>query len=143
MRKTFPAMLVLVACVPLAAQATPQEDLKAFRDHFFKRFPGVEFNDFGNGVYSIDEGSRAQWEAIEEFPPYELAIEEGENLFNTPFKNGKTYASCFRKGGIGIRQNYPYFDAKKGKVKTLEQENAHLKKLSLNQYSTSKTVTGD
>jgi sulfur-oxidizing protein SoxA len=60
--------------------------------------------------------------AIEEFPPYDLAIDEGERLFKTPFKNGQTYADCFPNGGIGIRQNYPYFDAKSGTVKTLEQE---------------------
>jgi sulfur-oxidizing protein SoxA len=116
------AMLALALGVPVAASATPQEDLKAFREYFFERFPGVELNDFGNGVYSIDEASRAQWESIEEFPPYEIAIAEGEQLFKTPFRNGKTYADCFPNGGIGIRQNYPYFDAKSGTVKTLEQE---------------------
>jgi sulfur-oxidizing protein SoxA len=41
-------------------------------------------------------------------------------MFSTPFKNGKTYADCFANGGIGIRQNYPYFDEKEGKVVTLE-----------------------
>ncbi|RMG59396.1 MAG: sulfur oxidation c-type cytochrome SoxA, partial [Gammaproteobacteria bacterium] len=43
-------------------------------------------------------------------------------LFNTPFKNGKTYASCFKNGGKGIRQYYPYYDPKTKQVKTLEQE---------------------
>ena len=28
-------------------------------------------------------------------------------MFNTPFKNGKTYADCFPNKGIGIRQHYP------------------------------------
>ncbi|CAG0878731.1 unnamed protein product [Cyprideis torosa] len=64
--------------------------------------------------------SREEWEAIEEFPPYELNIESGEELFNTPFANGKSYADCFENGGIGIRQNYPYFDTEKGQVVTLE-----------------------
>jgi sulfur-oxidizing protein SoxA len=41
-------------------------------------------------------------------------------LFNKPFANGKTYASCFENGGIGIRQNYPYFDTDRGEVITLE-----------------------
>lgn len=103
-----------------AALAGPEEDLKAFRAYFAKKFPDTPFADFVNGVYSIDKGSREQWEAIEEFPPYELALEQGEQLFNTPFKNSKTYADCFENGGIGIRQNYPYFDTKSGQVKTLE-----------------------
>ena len=41
-------------------------------------------------------------------------------MFETPFANGKTYASCFENGGIGIRQNYPYFDETKNEVITLE-----------------------
>ena len=104
------------------AHATPEQDKAAFQAYFAKRFPSVPFNDYVNGVYSLDKGSREQWEEIEEFPPYELDLSEGETLFNTPFKNGKGYADCFENGGIGIRQNYPYFDTKAGKVKTLEME---------------------
>jgi sulfur-oxidizing protein SoxA len=108
--------------VPLAAQATPEDELKAFREYFKKRFPDTPFNDFVNGVYSIDPASREQWEAIEEFPPYEINIENGKELFNEPFKNGKTYASCFPNGDKGIKDKYPYFNSKSGTVKTLEQE---------------------
>ena len=43
-------------------------------------------------------------------------------MFNTKFKNGKSYASCFKNGGKGIRQNYPMFDSKSGTIKTLEGE---------------------
>ncbi len=119
---TIAATLGLLTITPVAVQASPQQDLKAFRAYFTKRFPDVPLQDFTNGVYSIDKASREQWESIEEFPPYELNIEKGKKLFNTPFKNGKTYASCFKNGGIGIKQNYPYFDADTGQVKTLEQE---------------------
>ncbi len=109
---------------PLAAQAsTPKEDLKAFREYFQKRFPGVKMNDFANGAYAVGNADkRAQWEAIEEFPPYDIELDKGKKLFNTPFKNGKTYASCFKNGGKDIRQHYPYFDTKTGQVKTLEGE---------------------
>ena len=114
------AALGIAASLPYTANATPEQDLKDFRAYFKKRFPQVPFNEFGNGVYAIDPESRAQWEAIEDFPPYEVAIENGKKLFETPFKNGKTYASCFPNGGIGIRQDYPKFDATKGEVVTLE-----------------------
>ena len=103
-----------------AAQATPSQDLAEFRDYFKKRFPKTPFNDYINGVYSIDPASREQWEEIEEFPPYELNITKGEELFNTPFANGKTYADCFPNGGIGIAERYPFFDDASGKVITLE-----------------------
>jgi sulfur-oxidizing protein SoxA len=104
---------------PLVSQASPEGDLKAFRGYFMERFPNVPLEEFANGVYAIDAASREQWEAIEEFPPYEIAVEEGEEMFNTPFKNGKTYASCFRNGGIGVRSDYPYYDKEKGRVETL------------------------
>ena len=116
------SLLALFAGLPAAVQATPNEDLKSFREYFMKRFPGVPLNEYQNGVYAINADSRMSWEAIEEFPPYEDALEKGEELFNTPFANGKTYSSCFKKGGKGIRQNYPYFDTNSGKVKTLEGE---------------------
>ena len=114
------AAAAVITAVPLISSASPEDDLKAFRGYFMERFPNVPLEEFANGVYAIDPATREQWEAIEEFPPYEIAIEEGEEIFNTPFKNGKTFASCFRNGGIGIKSDYPYFDTKSGKVKTLE-----------------------
>lgn len=111
---------ISVLGAPLVSQASPEEDLKAFRGYFMERFPNVPLEDFANGVYAVDPASREQWEAIEEFPPYEIAIAEGEEMFNTPFKNGKTYASCFRNGGIGVRGDYPHYDTEKGQVETLE-----------------------
>ncbi len=116
------AALAVLCGMPLAAQATPESDLKSFREYFMKQFPGVPLKEFGNGVYAIDADARASWQAIEEFPPYEDELDRGKKLFDTPFANGKTYASCFPNGGKGIRQNYPYFDAKTGQVKTLEAE---------------------
>ena len=105
----------------LAANAiNPKADQQAFQNYFKKRFPNVKWNDFVNGPYSMDEDLRKQWKAKEEFPPYEFTLEKGKKLLSTPFKNGKSYADCFENGGIGIRQNYPKFDAKSGKVITLE-----------------------
>jgi len=118
---TAAALAALVA-LPVTVFSTPERDLSEFRSYYKNRFPDTPFADFQNGVYSIDPASREQWEDIEEFAPYELNISKGEELFNKPFANGKTYASCFENGGIGIRQNYPYFDTESGEVKTLELE---------------------
>ena len=122
LRKFCIAIAVVVgAAQPLsAADVNPQADAKAFKEYFTKRFSKVPLNDFVNGPYSMDEGLRKQWKAIDEFPPYEFAIEQGKQMFATPFKNGKTYADCFPDKGIGVRQNYPYFDTKSGQVITLE-----------------------
>jgi sulfur-oxidizing protein SoxA len=116
------AALVVAGAGPAAAadSVDPDADFKAFRDYFTKRFPDVPLNDFVNGPYSMDAELRKQWEAIDDFPPYDFAIDRGKQMFATPFKNGKTYGDCFPEKGIGIRQNYPYFDDKSGEVITLE-----------------------
>jgi sulfur-oxidizing protein SoxA len=122
MKKLLTATLVLglLGGFTTAAQASPEEDLEKFRAYYKKRFPNVDYSDFKNGVYSLDADQRSQWEDIEEFPPYELNIEKGKELFETPFKNGKTYASCFPNNGIGVAHLYPFFDKGSGKVITLE-----------------------
>lgn len=100
--------------MPVISQADPEADRKAFQDYFTKRFPNTPFEDFINGVYAVDAASREQWEALEEFPPYEIAIEEGEQYFNE-----NNIGDCFPNGGVGIANQYPYFDTKKGEVVTL------------------------
>ena len=114
------AAAALLGLVVTAVTAGPEDDRKAFVEYFNKRFSDVPTEDFINGHYAIDAGLREQWEAIEEFPPYELALERGEELFSTPFANGKGFADCFDNGGVGVRQNYPYFDTDRGEVVTLE-----------------------
>ncbi|MBT8140999.1 MAG: sulfur oxidation c-type cytochrome SoxA [Gammaproteobacteria bacterium] len=96
------------------------QDIKAFQSSIQKKFPAVEFAEFANGAYAFDMDAREQWLEMEEFAPYEIALEEGEELFNTPFANGKSYADCFENGGIGVRQNYPYYDQEQNQVVTLE-----------------------
>jgi sulfur-oxidizing protein SoxA len=116
------AALIAAAARPAVAADTidPDADFKAFRAYYTKRFPNVPLNDFVNGPYSMDESLRKQWQAIDDFPPYDFAVERGKEMFATPFKNGKSYGDCFPDKGIGIRQNYPYFDDKSGEVITLE-----------------------
>jgi sulfur-oxidizing protein SoxA len=122
MKKLLTATLVLglLGVFTMPAQASPEEDLEKFRAYYKKRFPNVPSSDLKNGVYALDADQRSQWEDIEEFPPYELNIEKGKTLFETPFANGKTYASCFPNDGIGIGHLYPFFDSDSGKVITLE-----------------------
>jgi sulfur-oxidizing protein SoxA len=124
MREAFSVASILVVALLAPALAddkpNPAADQKAFQNYFTSKFPKVKYEDFVNGPYSMDEGLRKQWLEKEEFPPYEFAVETGKEMFSTPFKNGKTYADCFANKGIGIRQNYPYFDEKEGKVVTLE-----------------------
>jgi L-cysteine S-thiosulfotransferase len=114
--------LALATISPAVAADTPDPmaEPKAFRNYFVAKFPNVKPEDFVNGPYSMNEDMRRQWEEKEQFPPYEFSLDMGKEMFGKPFKNGKSYADCFPNQGIGIRQNYPYFDTKEGKVITLE-----------------------
>ncbi len=111
--------LVTGLSAPVISASTPAEDLKAFQSYFSERFPGIELQRFADGVYGIDEDARFQWENVEEFPPYEEAVIEGEEMWNTPFANGNTYASCFG-GKANVRTQFPYFDTESGELVTLE-----------------------
>jgi sulfur-oxidizing protein SoxA len=117
------AALALAFAAPSAIAAdtpNPIADAKAFQKYFTTKFPKLKLEDFVNGPYSMNEDLYKQWQEKEQFPPYEFALEAGKEMFATPFKNGKTYGDCFPNKGIGIRQTYPYFDEKEGKVITLE-----------------------
>jgi sulfur-oxidizing protein SoxA len=105
--------------VSAAVVAGPAEDRAAFQKFYENRFPETPVDDFKNGVYSILPAAREQWEAIEEFPPYELAIERGEEIYNKTFANGKSMASCFGDDGA-VRGQYPYWDSDRGMVVTME-----------------------
>ena len=118
---TVAAMAIGVSAIAgSVASASPAEDIAAFQTYFKKRFSDTEFSDFKNGVYSIHEASREQWESIEDFPPYEIAIDNGSEMWEKPFANGKTYADCLGEEVSTIRARYPHYDAENDTVVTLE-----------------------
>lgn len=115
-------LFVIAILVAPILSADPESDREKFQSFFSNKFSTIDFDEFGNGVYAIDPESRSQWQAIEEFPPYEFAIEEGEKLFKTPFGTGRSYADCLPNSGIGIAHTYPKFDPRNLVVVTLAQE---------------------
>ncbi len=137
------ALAALVAGVPpgLAADTPdPVADARAFQKFFTDKFPKVTLQDFVNGPYSMNEDMHRQWEEKEQFPPYEFALDMGKEMFSKPFTNGKSYADCFPNQGIGIRQNYPYFDEKEGKVVTLELALNRCRRAANRSTSRSRTI---
>ncbi len=82
------------------------EDFKSLRK-------GVKFEEFRLGSYAYDKQGRSQYEEINEMPPYEDAIDAGEELYN----NTKGIKQCFPDPAIA--GEYPKFDEKKGQVVTL------------------------
>ena len=106
--------------IALGVSAGPVEDQAAFQKYYESRFPNTPTADFANGVYSILPEAREQWESIEEFPPYEIAIENGEKLYHSKFANGKSLADCFGPEGA-VRGQYPLWDTDRGMVVTMER----------------------
>ncbi len=117
-------MLLLVAgaaasfIVP-SAFAGPEEDRQAFVAHYRSEFPDVPFAEFANGIYAIDGDARAQWQAIEDFPPYEFAIERGREFWLANLPDGSKLADCLGSDVGAIRPRYPRYDEQKGGVMTL------------------------
>lgn len=100
--------------------ASPEADREAFVKFYADKFPNVKFEDFVYGALALDAGSKAQYDAIMEFPPFDSQVEAGKKMWNTPLKSGKNYADCLPNGGKNIAGNYPMFDEAKGKVVTFQ-----------------------
>jgi len=120
--KTIITMVALLSStIVMSAQSSAvQEDIDAFQKHFKTKFPNLELNDFSKGPYAMNKDKLLQFENIMEFPPFEDSVDEGEKLWNTPFKNGKTYSSCFTGPVSKIRTQFPRWNSETGKVETLE-----------------------
>ena len=112
--------LLLLLCGPLHAAADPESDRVAFVSFVESRFPNIELGLHKDGAYALDTSKREQWLEMEEFPPYEIAVDEGEIRFGESFGNGSGYADCFEDAGMGVKHRYPYFDKDRQEVVTLE-----------------------
>lgn len=104
---------------PTAPPHDPERDLRQFRQHYQTLFPQLAWRDYVEGVYALDPIARQSWQAIEEFPPYEPAIEAGERAFQHALRDGAHYADCLPNRGLGIAQRYPVWDKTRGEVITL------------------------
>ena len=108
-----------IALGAVSAHATPESDRQELIKYYTNKYPNVKIEDYVFGALAFDADSKSQYDAIMEFPPFDSQIEAGRKMWETPFKNGKTYASCLPAGGKMIAGNYPMFDEAKGKVVTL------------------------
>ena len=108
-----------IALGAATAHATPEADRQEMTKYYTDKYPNVKVEDYVFGALAFDADSKSQYDAIMEFPPFDSEIEKSRKMWETPFKNGKTYASCLPNGGKQIAGNYPLFDEAKGKVVTL------------------------
>lgn len=133
MKKTLLLALLGVAVGANSAMANsvdPETDRQQLVDFFKAKSPKIAFEDYKDGGYIYSEDKRAQWEAVEEFPPYLDAVDAGEALYQ---QDKAVYEKCFGDDPSNVRPHYPYFDDKTKQVVTLEwainicRENAGLK----------------
>ncbi len=115
-RKILSAILVLWMS---AGSADPVADRVAVKQYFKQLFPQLTLQEYADGAYALDPIARSQWLEIEDFPPYEWAVEEGKTLFHTPFKGGGRYPDCFSQTVSKIKPQYPQVSAE-GEIITLE-----------------------
>lgn len=133
MKKTLLLTMLSVSVAAsnvMAETVDPETDRQQLVDYFKAKSPKIAFEDYKDGGYVYSDDKRAQWEAVEEFPPYLDAVDAGEELYN---KDLAVYEKCFGKDPANVRPHYPYFDEKTQQVVTLEwainicRENAGLK----------------
>jgi len=112
-----------LALAMTAAAAAPQPDAAAdraaLRAAYAARFPALALADYALGVYAIDPGLRAQWDELNEFPPYAFAIDEGRELFETALPDGSRLGDCLPGGGVKTAHTYPRIDVARGTAVTL------------------------
>jgi L-cysteine S-thiosulfotransferase len=105
---------------------TPAQDASARSERdrlvafFAERFPSVPLDDYIYGALIGNPGGRRQYDEIMELPPFLGDLEAGKKIWETPFRNGKTFGDCFPNRGRNVVGHYPYYDDKLGRVVTFE-----------------------
>lgn len=113
--------LVVILSGSGTATAGPKEGRLALRAFYEQRFPDIPLDAHSDGAYALDAGKREQWLEMEDFPPYEIAIDDGAALYETALADGGHYADCLGENAPAIKQFFPRFDASTGQIETLEQ----------------------
>jgi hypothetical protein len=121
-------MAGLMLGLSIAAHAGPAEDRNALINAYKQTFPDIKFGDYIYGALAMNPDAKNQYDEIMAFPPYSMDMDKGQKAWETPFKNGKKFSSCFPNGGKNVAGNYPYFDNAANRVMTFENAiNACLK----------------
>ena len=114
------AGLILLGCANTGPAKGPEEDRNALLKHYQETLPDIKFENYIYGALAMNPDAKAQYDEIMSFPPYSIDLDKGQKMWGTPFKNGKTFSSCFPNGGKNVAGNYPYFDNAANRVVTFE-----------------------
>ncbi len=112
-------VVILFACLPtlLSASTEPRKHQQQLQDYFLDKAPAIPLSSYADDYLQRDNSVTASG-----LPAYSQQAQQGKKLLTTPFSNGHDYGYCFRSNGIGIGNDYPYFDVLSGQVKTLAMD---------------------
>jgi sulfur-oxidizing protein SoxA len=111
--------LMLTACAG-SLLASPEKDRAALLALFSERFVDVPLEDYIHGSMMLSDDARTQYDSIMDFPPFQGDIDRGQKIWETPFTNGNTFASCFENGGHNVAGRFPDYDEQSDRVVTFE-----------------------
>lgn len=113
-------VLTLTGTAVPAGATDPEADRLALKRLFETRFAGIAPDDYVLGAFMFNADARRHYEDIMSFPPFEVDIDRGRRLWETPFRDGRTYADCLPDGGRMIAGTYPRYDEAEGRLVTFE-----------------------
>lgn len=121
MKLNFSSLLSSVMLLlSFAAFADPEDDRKSMIDFYKQTFPSVKFENYVFGSLALNAEAKEQYDSVMEFPPFAIDLRQAGIQWETPFKNGNKFSSCFKHRGNFAAAGFPYYDDAAGKVVTFE-----------------------
>ncbi len=118
MRFRKSVLAVLLAALPLAAAATPEESKAQISSRLQQQLPALSREDYAAGSAAMDEALRVQVE--QNAGAAASIVEAGKKTWTEKFRDGRSLAGCFPNGGRRIAASYPLWDTRVKRVVTLE-----------------------
>jgi len=103
-----------------AGATDPEADRLSLKRLFEARFRDIPADDYVLGAFMFNADARRHYEDIMSFPPFEVDVDRGKRLWETPLRDGRTYADCLPDGGRMIAGRYPRYDEAEGRLVTFE-----------------------
>jgi len=86
----------------IVAHAGPAEDRSALINEYKQILPDIKFENYIYGALAMNPDAMSQYNSFMEFPSYSIDLDKGKKIWETPFKNGKQFSSCFPNGGKNV-----------------------------------------
>ena len=114
--------LLLLATPSAAENPMPFQDRENLLNFYKKKFPDKKIEEYTYGALMFSEDAKSQYHSIMQFAPFEEDIDNGRQIWETPFKNGKYFTDCFPANGVGEAAKYPLYDKNLDRIVTFEMK---------------------